>query len=249
MPPRILIAAGSLDFANALKGQLEAAGYPVIAAVDREQEAQRILEKRTTDLLITDVMLREGNCLLPLRYIAESGIQASAVVLLATYSEEMARLFQSFGCTYVVKSPISTEQLLEQIKVCMQEMGTVQLGCGRDSAVNRTLLGLGMNLKLDGATYLPCIMRWVGLHPDDMPRMTKDIYPEVAREKHVQSGPGAVESSVRYAINAAWTSGGKAENWARMAEETGMPYKKPSNAEFVKMLALWLQLHPQGGFL
>lgn len=249
MPPRVLIAAEKLDFAEALKGQLEAAGYPVLAAVDTAQDAQRILEKRTTDLLITDVILREGNCLLPLRYISESGMSVRAVVLLSVYNEELVSLIQSFCCTYVVKSPIAAKQMLEQIKMCMQEAETVQLGCDRDSAVTRALLGLGMNPNLDGAIYLPCIMRRAGVHSADIPRMTKDIYPEVAREKHVPSGPDAVESSLRYAINTTWASGEKAENWERMARETSMPYKKPSNAEFVKMLTLWLQIHPHGGFL
>ena len=241
---RILIASAETDFARGLAAALKRAGYPEPAVTGDMSRALEILRRgRVTDMIV-DLELQTGDGLALIAAIAAEGFRVRVLVVTALYSSVIDRSLQEQGVACALRKPVSVEtvcralDLLPAVYPC--------LSADPDSAVRRMLIGLHVPPKLDGMLYLFVGARGVMLDPDEPLRITKDLYPKIARQMGVR--PAAVESGMRYALARAW----EADNdgaWRRFCAETGASEARPSTSDFLRMAAIGLRKHPDGGFV
>lgn len=106
--------------------------------------------------------------------------------------------------------------------------------------VYETLRGLGLTSKYQGYHQLAKAIM-IALENDDLLlNVTKNIYPEVAKETHTT--PQSVERNIRTAIEVCWRQS-KEEGFSRIA---GCKVEKmPTNAEFIDMLAFYITNHTE----
>ena len=71
------------------------------------------------------------------------------------------------------------------------------------NTIRNVLLQIGIPASIDGFEYLTEAVTLGIKNPQAVHRMTKNLYPEVA--KAVGSSPSKVERSIRHAINISWS--------------------------------------------
>lgn len=104
-----------------------------------------------------------------------------------------------------------------------------------DAAIRRILLELGVPNSIKGYGLLACAIRIVAEDPSVAERVTKELYPEVA--KRFGSIPSRTERAIRHAIEVA-IDRSDYETICRYFGNTISPKKgKPTNSEFITRLA------------
>ena len=93
---------------------------------------------------------------------------------------------------------------------------------------------LGITSKYKGYYFLVEAVNMVMEQKDDQIRVTKDIYPELARK--FKATPSNIEHDIRTVVNVCWKM-----NKSGLDEIAGYPLKfKPTNSEFIDMITYYL---------
>lgn len=104
-----------------------------------------------------------------------------------------------------------------------------------DAAIRRILLELGVPNSIKGHALLVCAIRIVAEDPSVAERITKELYPEVA--KRFGDIPSRTERAIRHAIEAAFDRC-DLRVIERYFGNTVSPKKgRPTNSEFITRLA------------
>ena len=93
---------------------------------------------------------------------------------------------------------------------------------------------LGVTSKYKGYYFLAEAINMVMEQKDEQMRITKDIYPGLARK--FKSTPSNIEHDIRTVVSICWKTNKKS-----LDEIAGYPLKfKPTNSEFIDMVAYYL---------
>lgn len=112
--------------------------------------------------------------------------------------------------------------------------------CELEYVIIAVLLELGIPTKNMGFSYLKSAL---GLYRGDAAQLiTKEIYPDVAKNYDPKPTTFQVESSIRRAIKIAWINRNDT-SWAYyfQPDEDGQ-IRRPTNAEFISRVAYFLEL-------
>lgn len=150
------------------------------------------------------------------------------VVLLTSpyYNGYILEAVEALHISFAMRRPCGIESVVMRLDDLCSRRGR-QAGL---AFVEDHLRSLEFNQPLLGSRMLPLTVVLFARDPDQS--ITKEVYPEVAR----QWGQGAawrkVEKDIRYAIDTAWANGNK-EAWAQHLRLD----HKPSNKEFIARMA------------
>ena len=100
----------------------------------------------------------------------------------------------------------------------------------RDWSLHDLLRSLGLNRTYTGYQYLIYILELVRKEPERLEQVTKQIYPDVAREFGVKTG--SVDSALRTTAKVCWEAG--AEAWCGRQDGRDRP---PTVSVFLRQLA------------
>ena len=93
---------------------------------------------------------------------------------------------------------------------------------------------LGITSKYKGYYFLAEAVNMVMAQKDEQIRITKDIYPELARK--FKATPSNIEHDLRTVVSVCWRT-----NKSGLDKIAGYPLKfKPTNSEFIDMIAYYL---------
>lgn len=225
---KILIADSSAEARLALTEQLQE-HYIVRSCCDGAQ-ALSLLDSFSPDLLIVDLMLQRIDGLGVMQTARKQGCRLPILATSAYFPDYALNLFPELNVAYAMLKPCNMDVLLERIGDLVRHV-CPQLLPARDpySIVTATLLELGMKPNLSGFQY--CRDAILMLQHDSHLRVTKEIYPVIARQ--YVTGATAVEKSIRDAIAATWknTDRRKLELYFSPAPNGQIP--RPSNHVFL----------------
>lgn len=98
-----------------------------------------------------------------------------------------------------------------------------------DDRMSNIFLSLGIPAHIKGYQFLREGVRLVIEQPDRINRITKELYPSIARR--YATSPSKVERAIRHAIEVAW-SRGRVESLNRaLGCRVAIPEDKPTNGE------------------
>ncbi|MBQ8304930.1 MAG: hypothetical protein IJX90_01730 [Blautia sp.] len=100
--------------------------------------------------------------------------------------------------------------------------------------VTRYILDTGVPAHVKGYLYLRDAIIMAAFDETLLDSMTKLLYPAVA-ERHKTTGP-RVERGIRHAIELGWDDG-EGEDMKKVFERTGENPSKPTNSEYIALLA------------
>ena len=211
----VVLADANEEFRTALKQALEATGeFDVVGcAADGLAAAQDIAERKP-QLLVMDLLLPGLDGFGVLEQAAKDKVQMKTVVVSALYRDQIVSQAMSRGVSFFMPKPCELTSLLDQMRRAVNEGEESE---DESQALEREAIVIAVQ------------------DMDVINAVTKVLYPEVARR--YSTTPSRVERAVRHAIEVAWDRG-DLETLQRYFGYTVSNTKgKPTNSEFIAMIA------------
>lgn len=253
---RILIADSNQDFCRLITDTFSReSDLEVVGIASDGIEALSLLTELKPDLLLMDLVLPKLDGLELLRRFPETGASCNIIVLSAFVNSKVIADCSARGADYFIPKPCDTPALLSRIRQLSgsehANVPTVGVDCRQQAVANRQDIDLeavvtdiiheiGVPAHIKGYQYLREAIILTIKDMDMINAVTKVLYPEVA--KKFNTTPSRVERAIRHAIEVAWDRG-DIEVLQKFFGYTVSNIKgKPTNSEFIAMIADCLSL-------
>lgn len=250
---RVLIVDDNAQYAESLKGYFQS--QEKVEGVDAAQDgkaALTMLKERRYDVVTLDLIMPNTDGLSVLEQLpAVLGAQVPPVVVVsALRNEAMVRRCCALGARYYMVKPVEPDVLYKRVAQMLEAEPTkgglmpyAQAPRSFDEKVTAIFLVAGIPAHIKGYHYLREGIRMVYRQPDLINRITKELYPGIA--KSFGTSASKVERAIRHAIEVAWTRG-KIENLNSLfGYSIYGKNDKPTNGEFIALVADKLLMEEQ----
>ena len=246
---RILIADPNEDFRKMLAEVIDGEeDLQVVGSAGDGQEALALAETLRPDVLLMDLMLTrlDGLGLLAALQGLEDG--PAAIVLSGFFNEKVVTSCSELGAYYFMPKPCDVPALLIRIRqvagdrrrsLSPASQGVAIAPTPREPSLEAVVTDIiheiGVPAHIKGYQYLREAICLTVNDMDAINAVTKVLYPAVA--KKFDTTPSRVERAIRHAIEVAWDRG-DLETLQKFFGYTVSNIKgKPTNSEFIAMIA------------
>ena len=215
-------------------------------------DALKCLHEGRYDILVTDIVMpmMDGYMLLEELRRQQITPQPRIIVASALGRDDFISRAVELGAQFYMVKPFEPEHLLSHIRELSDGGGTPFLPAARtpvpvhvqtlDERLGNLFLTIGIPAHIKGYQYLRHGIKLVIEQPDMINRITKELYPTIA--KHFGTSASKVERAIRHAIEVAWNRGRVDTLNKAFGCRVCTPEDKPTNGEFIAMLADKLSL-------
>ena len=252
---RIFLTDDNDEIRAALHKYLEAQEDMIISGeAANGVEALQRLPECPSDVIILDLIMPQMDGFGVLEQVQRiPPEQRPRVIALTALGREdfIARALR-LGVNYYMVKPVEMSQLMDRVRDSARQMEGV---CEEppelppppspnvDDRMSKIFLSLGIPAHIKGYQFLREGVRLVIEQPDRINRITKELYPSIARR--YATSPSKVERAIRHAIEVAW-SRGRVESLNRaFGCRVAIPEDKPTNGEFIALIADKLGMEKQ----
>ena len=214
-------------------------------------DALKCLHEGRFDILVTDIVMpmMDGYMLMEELRRQQITPQPRIIVTSALGRDDFISRAVELGAQFYMVKPFEPEHLLNHIRE-LADGGTHLLPAARtpvpvhvqslDERLGSLFLTIGIPAHIKGYQYLRHGIKLVIEQPDMINRITKELYPSIA--KHFGTSASKVERAIRHAIEVAWNRGRVDTLNRAFGCRVCTPEDKPTNGEFIAMLADKLSL-------
>ena len=243
---RVMLADDNLNLLRLLTDYLSRKpDIEVVAAVSDGVEIPDSVRQFAPDVLVMDIIMprRDGFMTLEALNGMEIALRPRVIVLTGLARDDFIMRAIRLGASYYMVKPFDMNLLYERIveiaREQLQSASLTQAAEGREESVDEQItnlfLTLGIPAHIKGYQYLREAVRMVMENHDVINRITKELYPGIARK--FDTTASKVERAMRHAIEVAWTRGrldavNQMYGYRVFARED-----KPTNGEFIAMVS------------
>ena len=242
----ILIADNSEEFCSSLCNALQrAGGFQVLGtATDGEQAIRQVLDKKP-DVLVLDLMLSKQDGISVLKAISGMEHRPATLATSGFVTDYVANASANLGVRYLMLKPCDMTALVERLEEIRggESLRTPARRTDKTSIetmVTSIIHEIGVPAHIKGYQYLREAIIIAVNDMDVINAITKVLYPQVA--KTFGTTPSRVERAIRHAIEVAWDRGGLAVLQKFFGYTVSNIKGKPTNSEFIAMIADCLSL-------
>ena len=269
----VLIADSSEEFCTALAAALQRAdGFQVVGTAGDGEQAIRLINERKPQVLVLDLMLSKQDGISVLKAISNLDRKPVTLATSAFVTDYVSAAVASLGVRYLMLKPCDMNILVERMEEIRggesprypapRRMDRT----GIESMVTNIIHEIGVPAHIKGYQYIrdgiimtvrepeiingvtkvlyPAIAKKNGTTASRVERaITKVLYPQVA--KTFQTTPSRVERAIRHAIEVAWDRGDLDTLQSFFGYTVSNTKGKPTNSEFIALIADRLQLQPK----
>ena len=244
---KVLVADAGEEFRHILVEQLESeAGIEVVGETGDGEEALKLAERATPDVLVMDLVLNQADGVEVLQTVAQREERPKVLVLSSFARGSVAELAAAAGADYYMRKPCRLTAVAERVRQLATLQETEESADEEEKArnleniVTAIIHEIGVPAHIKGYQYLrEAIIIAVG-DMDVINAVTKILYPEVA--KRFGTTASRVERAIRHAIEVAWDRGDLETLQKYFGYTVSNAKGKPTNSEFIAMIAGRLQL-------
>ena len=253
---KVLIADSGEDFRALLAERLSAEeDIEVVAAASDGLEALALTAELRPDVLVMDVVLPKLDGLAVMQRLDETGASPQVLVVSAFYNENLVARCAEKGVSYFVPKPCDLSALCARVRQCCAHRAAPvyapsasispapaaqKQSQNLEAVVTEIIHEIGVPAHIKGYQYLREAIIYTINDMDAINAVTKVLYPAVA--KKFDTTPSRVERAIRHAIEVAWDRG-DIETLQKFFGYTVSNIKgKPTNSEFIAMIADCLSL-------
>ena len=250
---KVLIADSSETFCDRLKSELaQLSAYELVGIANDGEEAIRLLQQTEPDILIVDLMLAKRDGIAVLRFTQSMEKSPVALVTTALLTSYVSQAVANLGAEYLMLKPCDMAAMVERLEEIRASRDAKRPQLVRRSAqepniesmVTNIIHEIGVPAHIKGYQYLREAIILAVNDMDVINAITKVLYPQVA--KTFGTTPSRVERAIRHAIEVAWDRG-DLDTLQRFFGYTVSNTKgKPTNSEFIALIADKLQLQLKG---
>ncbi len=263
MPNKIsvVIADDNTEFAQIVRNFLNAKGDVEVKALASDgHEAFELIKELKPDVALLDIIMPklDGLGVLEKLNSVEETLSTTKIVLSAIGQDAITQKSIMLGAEYYMVKPFDLELLYQRIKevkkglvekpnkVVSKKVAAFYAPMeplSKDSletSVTDIIHEVGVPAHIKGYQY---IREAIMLAVDDMEvinSVTKLLYPTLARK--FKTTPSRVERAIRHAIEVAWARGEMDVNNQMFGNTISSTKGKPTNSEFIAMIADRLRL-------
>ncbi len=246
---RILIADPSEEFRNMLAEVIHGEeDLDVVGTAGDGQEALALVEAARPDILLTDLVLARLDGLGLLTALADRAEGPAAIVLSGFFNDRVVTACADLGVYFFMPKPCDVPNLLTRIRQVAAEHSRRNAPAAQgvaiaplpkepslEAVVTDIIHEIGVPAHIKGYQYLREAIILTVNDMDAINAVTKVLYPAVA--KKFATTPSRVERAIRHAIEVAWDRG-DLETLQKFFGYTVSNIKgKPTNSEFIAMIA------------
>ena len=242
----IVIADNTEEFCSALTGALQrAGGFHVIGTANDGELAIRMVTERKPEILVLDLMLTKQDGLSVLKAIASMERKPAVLATSRFITDYVASAAANLGVRYLMLKPCDMTAVVERLEELrggqtQRQPELRKSNTSIEAMVTGIIHEIGVPAHIKGYQYLrEAIIIAVG-DMDVINAITKVLYPQVA--KTFQTTPSRVERAIRHAIEVAWDRGDLDTLQRFFGYTVNSTKGKPTNSEFIALIADKLQL-------
>ena len=212
-------------------------------------EALKLLCQRSYDVMVTDIVMpvMDGYTLMQEMRRLMPSPAPKVIVATALARDDFVMRAVELGAKFYLVKPFQPEILLGHIRRLVRGEEVVPLvhaATAREVSLDERLgslfLTLGIPAHIKGYQYLRAGVKMAVENPSVVNRITKELYPGIAAR--FDTTASKVERAIRHAIEVAWNRG-RVDTLNRVLGcRVCTPEDKPTNGEFIAMLADKLRL-------
>ena len=241
---KVILADGSEEFRVLTKQLLEESGeFRVVGETGDGQEAWRLVVERRPELLVTDLVLPGLDGFALLRRCRELGDRGPQVIVASSFCapRTVAEAAELGACSFLPK-PVNGPSLLEHMRRALRPAEAAEDPAPElEAQVTAIIHEIGVPAHIKGYQYLREAIMIAVNDMDVINAVTKVLYPEVARR--FDTTASRVERAIRHAIEVAWDRGDIEVLQKYFGYTVSNIKGKPTNSEFIAMIADSLTLH------
>jgi two-component system response regulator (stage 0 sporulation protein A) len=251
-PMRILIVDDHAALRKSMAEMLEKQ-EDVEAVVEASNGAEALakLMEQSFDIMITDIVMpvMDGYTLMEEMRRLRLASLPKVIVATALARDDFVMRAVELGAKFYLVKPFEPENLLGHIRELAnglpaslpvfpqaQPSHTQSI----DDKLSSLFLTIGIPAHIKGYQYLRAGVKMVVENPDVINRITKELYPGIAAQFGTTASK--VERAIRHAIEVAWNRGRIESINKAFGCRVCTPEDKPTNGEFIAMIADKLSL-------
>lgn len=235
---RVVIADASEEFRQMLSDMIESeTDLALVGQTGDGEELLNIINRAKPDVVIMDLLLTGMDGLEVMEKLEEH--RPKLLVLSAFADSHLAEQVSARGGAYCMLKPCRMSTLLERVR--QLATSAVQEDEEEDSArllerrVTAIIHEIGVPAHIKGYQYLREAITLVVNDMDTINAVTKVLYPAVA--KRFGTTASRVERAIRHAIEVAWDRGDLETLQKYFGYTVNGAKGKPTNSEFIAMIA------------
>lgn len=225
----------------------------VIGTAYNGMECMEMLDKLEPDILILDLIMPHIDGLSVLKKMKEQdNISKPNVIMLTAFGQgEVMRQALDYGAAYFILKPFDFEHVVSKIREIYAQqhqdftfietpVKTKQKEIDIESNITDIMHDIGVPAHIKGYLYLREAITMVYLDIELLGSITKILYPDIAKKYNTTAS--RVERAIRHAIEVAWNRGNIDSITDLFGYTINVSKAKPTNSEFIAMVADKLRL-------
>lgn len=238
------MADASEEFRRLLVEALRGEGdLSVVGETGDGEAAVELCRQRQCDVLVMDMILASLDGVEVLSKVSAMTPKPKVLVISSFASGSVADLAAAKGADYFMMKPCRTSAVVERVRQMVTGARPAEedtRGQGLESTVTAIIHEIGVPAHIKGYQYLREAIMITVEDMDVINAVTKVLYPEVA--KRFGTTASRVERAIRHAIEVAWDRGDLETLQKYFGYTVSNAKGKPTNSEFIAMIADRLQL-------
>ncbi|MBR5287704.1 MAG: sporulation transcription factor Spo0A [Clostridia bacterium] len=244
---RIVVADDNIQLRDMVAEYLKMqSGIEVAAVAENGIEAIAAVERFKPDVLICDLIMpkMDGYAVLERLSCMQLEKRPGVIALTALGRDDFIARAINLGVNYYMVKPIDLSALTQRVfeaagetahaaVLAMSGKKEAESECSLEERIANLFLTVGIPAHIKGYQYLREAVRITIENPDVMGRITKELYPGIARRFGTTSSK--VERAIRHAIEVAWNRGRIEALDEAFGRNVCSLDDKPTNGEFIAL--------------
>ncbi|MDO7786409.1 sporulation transcription factor Spo0A [Desulforamulus aquiferis] len=241
---KVLIADDNREFCELLKEFINhQEDFVLVGIANNGLEALEIVQQQAPDVMVLDIIMPHLDGIGVLEKISSGATnnKPKVIMLTAFGQESVTQRAVELGADYYILKPFDFSVLATRIRQLADgvTVSSTYISPSKprnlDVAVTNIIHEMGVPAHIKGYHYLReailCVINEVNL----LGAVTKELYPMIAQK--YQTTPSRVERAIRHAIELAWDRGNIEMMTKFFGYTINLERGKPTNSEFIAMVA------------
>ncbi len=239
---KIVVLDSNTDTAREVSDRLKADGFDVCAVSDDGNEGVRLVEECKPDAVVVGLVLRGLDGFGVLDRIHEMHLPCSVIVTGSSSDDSVVERVMSKGAKCYLLRPVSAEIIAERAREFLsvsEKPQTIGLrekrNASLDEKISNIFISIGIPPHIKGYGYLREGIKMAVEDPSIINNVTKSLYPKIAEK--FETTPSKVERAIRHSIEVAWNRQRIDAINAVFGVRVYIGSDKPTNSEFIALVA------------